>query len=232
MAACTEGYFTQVIPGERFRGRNLGTQAVSDYEWYRMRMGTGPQGAIKRELFSDKESLWGYGLIQCRSLIEEMIADGDFSWQACHEMFARKGLMLQKQHHGLVIVDAFNHELTPVKASSIHPDLTLSRAEPQAGPFEIAAADIFERVKPECRYNPELAASDEVEPASGAILRFVVSAVKPVQLRGKICVRVILHGRSTGVNPTYVTENGYGNSCCLPSAQGVYPCAVPGSTIA
>ncbi|EJE73436.1 relaxase/mobilization nuclease, partial [Escherichia coli O111:H11 str. CVM9455] len=56
--------------------------------------GTGPQGAIKRELFSDKESLWGYGLIQCRSLIEEMIADGDFSWQACHEMFARKGLML------------------------------------------------------------------------------------------------------------------------------------------
>ncbi|MCM5203885.1 relaxase NikB, partial [Escherichia coli] len=156
--------FTQVIPGERFRGRNLGTQAVSDYEWYRMRMGTGPQGAIKRELFSDKESLWGYGLIQCRSLIEEMIADGDFSWQACHEMFARKGLMLQKQHHGLVIVDAFNHELTPVKASSIHPDLTLSRAEPQAGPFEIAAADIFERVKPECRYNPELAASDEVEP--------------------------------------------------------------------
>lgn len=39
--------FTQVIPGERFRGRNLGTQAVSDYEWYRIRMGTGPQGAIK-----------------------------------------------------------------------------------------------------------------------------------------------------------------------------------------
>ncbi|EPU4471950.1 relaxase NikB, partial [Escherichia coli] len=155
--------FTQVIPGERFRGRNLGTQAVSDYEWYRIRMGTGPQGAIKRELFSDKESLWGYTTVQCESLIEDMIAGGNFSWQACHEMFARKGLMLQKQHHGLVIVDAFNHELTPVKASSIHPDLTLSRAEPQAGPFEIAGADIFERVKPECRYNPELAASDEVE---------------------------------------------------------------------
>ena len=136
-----------------------------------MRMGTGPQGAIKRELFSDKESLWGYGLIQCRSLIEEMIAGGDFSWQACHEMFARKGLMLQKQHHGLVIVDAFNHELTPVKASSIHPDLTLSRAEPQAGPFEITAADIFERVKPECRYNRNLLPVMKWSPASGAILR-------------------------------------------------------------
>ena len=40
MAACTEGYFTQVIPGgERFKGHS-GTQAVSDYEWYhRMRDG-------------------------------------------------------------------------------------------------------------------------------------------------------------------------------------------------
>ncbi len=73
-------------------------------------------------------------LIQCRSLIEEMIAGGDFSWQACHEMFARKGLMLQKQHHGLVIVDAFNHELTPVKASSIHPgfDVIPGRASGRA----------------------------------------------------------------------------------------------------
>ncbi len=53
--------------------------------------------------------------------------------------------MLQKQHHGLVVVDAFNHEQTPVKASSIHPDLTLGRAEPQAGPFVSAPADLFEQ---------------------------------------------------------------------------------------
>ncbi|EBS0228713.1 hypothetical protein DTU91_23565, partial [Salmonella enterica subsp. enterica serovar Schwarzengrund] len=86
---------------------------------------------------------------------------GEFTWQRCHELFAQQGLMLQKQHHGLVVVDAFNHEQTPVKASSIHPDLTLARAEPQAGPFVSAPADLFDRVKPESRYNPELAVSDK-----------------------------------------------------------------------
>ncbi|MCV5111550.1 relaxase NikB, partial [Escherichia coli] len=89
----------------------------------------------KRELFSDKESLWGYSISHCSPQIEEMITQGEFTWQRCHELFAQQGLMLQKQHHGLVVVDAFNHEQTPVKASSIHPDLTLGRAEPQAGPF-------------------------------------------------------------------------------------------------
>ncbi|EMC0465385.1 relaxase NikB, partial [Shigella sonnei] len=121
---------------------------------------TGPQGAIKRELFSDKESLWGYSISHCSPQIEEMITQGEFTWQRCHELFAQQGLMLQKQHHGLVVVDAFNHEQTPVKASSIHPDLTLGRAEPQAGPFVSAPADLFDRVQPENRYNPELAVSD------------------------------------------------------------------------
>ncbi|KEO99353.1 hypothetical protein EH66_00665 [Escherichia coli] len=74
-----------------------------------------------------------------------MITQGEFTWQRCHELFAQQGLMLQKQHHGLVVVDAFNHEQTPVKASSIHPDLTLGRAEPQAGPFVSAPADLFDR---------------------------------------------------------------------------------------
>ncbi|HFV0588242.1 TPA: relaxase NikB, partial [Escherichia coli] len=156
--------FTQVVPQSRFSGHRMDMHPVSDHEWHRMRTGAGPQGAIKREIFSDKESLWGYAVSHCARDIQYMISEGRFSWQNCHELFARSGLMLQKLHHGLVIVDAFNHDQTPVKASSIHPDLTLSRAEPQAGPFEIAAADIFDRVKPESRYNPDMAVSDSKEP--------------------------------------------------------------------
>ncbi|ELI6477701.1 IncI1-type relaxase NikB, partial [Shigella sonnei] len=152
--------FRQVTPTERFRGRRMESCPATDKEWHRMRTGTGPQGAIKRELFSDKESLWGYSISHCSPQIEEMITQGEFTWQRCHELFAQQGLMLQKQHHGLVVVDAFNHEQTPVKASSIHPDLTLGRAEPQAGPFVSAPADLFDRVQPESRYNPELAVSD------------------------------------------------------------------------
>lgn len=153
--------FRQVTPAERFSGRRLESCPASDREWHRMRTGPGPQGAIRRELFSDKESLWGYSISHCSPQIEEMITRGEFTWQHCHELFARQGLMLQRQHHGLIVVDAFNHEQTPVKASSIHPDLTLDRAEPQAGPFVNAPADLFGRVKPESRYNPELAVSDQ-----------------------------------------------------------------------
>ncbi|EDR0277126.1 IncI1-type relaxase NikB [Salmonella enterica subsp. arizonae] len=153
--------FRQVTPAERFSGRRLESCPASDREWHRMRTGPGPQGAIRRELFSDKESLWGYSISHCSPQIEEMITRGVFTWHHCHELFARQGLMLQRQHHGLVVVDAFNHEQTPVKASSIHPDLTLERAEPQAGPFVSAPADLFDRVKPESRYNPELAVSDQ-----------------------------------------------------------------------
>ncbi|EAB8478025.1 relaxase/mobilization nuclease domain-containing protein [Salmonella enterica] len=152
--------FRHVTPSERFTGRSLGTRPLSDGQWKKLRAGAGPQGAIKREIFSDKESLWGYAASRCRQDTEMLIRSGQFTWKRCHELFARQGLMLKKQYHGLVVVDAYNHEQTPVKASNVHPDLTLTRAEPYAGVFERAPADIFERVKPVSRYNPELAVSD------------------------------------------------------------------------
>ncbi|EHL5833773.1 relaxase/mobilization nuclease domain-containing protein [Salmonella enterica] len=157
--------FRQVQPKERFTGGELESKPVSDKEWLKMRMGTGPQGAIKREIFSDKESLWGYAVSHCRRELEILIEGGQFSWQRCHETFARQGLLLTQQHQGLVIMDAYNHEQTPVKASSIHPDLTLARAVPQAGPYEGVPKNIFEHVRPESRYNPELTVSDRSMPA-------------------------------------------------------------------
>lgn len=65
--------FRQVTPAERFSGRRLESCPASDREWHRMRTGPGPQGAIRRELFSDKESLWGYSISHCSPQIEEMI---------------------------------------------------------------------------------------------------------------------------------------------------------------
>ncbi|EBF3227147.1 relaxase NikB, partial [Salmonella enterica subsp. enterica serovar Derby] len=41
--------FRQVQPKERFTGGELESKPVSDKEWLKMRMGAGPQGAIKRE---------------------------------------------------------------------------------------------------------------------------------------------------------------------------------------
>ncbi len=79
LAACTNRYFPPVTPTERFRGRRMESCPATDKEWHRMRTGTGPQGAIKRELFSDKESLWGYSISHCSPQIEEMITQGEFT---------------------------------------------------------------------------------------------------------------------------------------------------------
>lgn len=152
--------FRQVTPTEQFIGGGLEATPVSDREWRKLRTGSGPQGALKREIFSDKESLWGYAISHCRQEIETLIGTGQFTWERCHEQFARQGLLLMREHQGLVVMDAYNHEQTPVKASHVHPDLTLARAEPHAGAFRPVPADIFKRVPPESRYNPELAVSD------------------------------------------------------------------------
>lgn len=152
--------FRLVPPSERFTGGGFEATPVSDRQWRKMRTGSGPQGAIKREIFSDKESLWGYAVSHCRQELETLISGKEFTWSGCHELFARQGLLLMREHQGLVVMDAYNHDQTPVKASHVHPDLTLARAEPHAGTFEDVPADIFERVTPESRYNPELAISD------------------------------------------------------------------------
>lgn len=152
--------FQQVPPAEQFTGGGLEATPVSDREWRKLRTGSGPQGALKREIFSDKESLWGYAVSHCRQEIETLISSKHFSWERCHEQFAKQGLLLVREQQGLVVMDAYNREQTPVKASHVHPDLTLARAEPHAGSFVPVPADIFERVKPVSRYNPELAVSD------------------------------------------------------------------------
>ncbi|MBD1406648.1 hypothetical protein IDS82_24325 [Leclercia adecarboxylata] len=152
--------FRQVPPAERFAGGGLKARPVSDREWAKLRTGSGPQGALKREIFSDKESLWSYAVSHCRQDLEALISSGNFTWERGHELLARQGLLLMREKQGLVVMDAYNHDQTPVKASHVHPDLTLVRAEPHAGAFVRVPSDIFERVAPVSRYNPELAVSD------------------------------------------------------------------------
>ena len=95
-----------------------------------------------------------------RQDLEALISSGNFTWERGHELLARQGLLLMREKQGLVVMDAYNHDQTPVKASHVHPDLTLVRAEPHAGAFVRVPSDIFERVAPVSRYNPELAVSD------------------------------------------------------------------------
>ncbi len=153
--------FTQVPPERAYKSEGLERVALSDSERQKVFFGTGPQGAVKREMFSDRESLYGYAVDHCRQKIDDMIREGRFTWQACHEMFAKEGLLLVPQYKGLVVMDAWRSIPTPVRATAIHPDLSLQIAEQHAGPFEPVPMDIFERVPPQSQYRQSLSAREK-----------------------------------------------------------------------
>lgn len=156
-----QNIFTQVPPERAYKSEGLERVALSDSERQKVFFGTGPQGAVKREMFSDRESLYGYAVDHCRQKIDDMIREGRFTWQACHEMFAKEGLLLVPQYKGLVVMDAWRSIPTPVRATAIHPDLSLQIAEQHAGPFEPVPMDIFERVPPQSQYRQSLSAREK-----------------------------------------------------------------------
>ncbi|EET9802023.1 relaxase/mobilization nuclease domain-containing protein, partial [Escherichia coli] len=72
--------FTQVPPERAYKSEGLERVALSDSERQKVFFGTGPQGAVKREMFSDRESLYGYVVDHCRQKIDDMIREGRFTW--------------------------------------------------------------------------------------------------------------------------------------------------------
>ncbi len=153
--------FTHVPPERAYKSEGLERVVLSDSERQKTFFGAGPQGALKREMFSDRESLYGYAVDHCRQKIDDMIREGSFTWLACHEMFAKEGLLLVPQYKGLVVMDAWRSIPTPVRATAIHPDLSLQIAEQHAGPFEPVPMDIFERVPPQSQYRQSLSAREK-----------------------------------------------------------------------
>ncbi|BEN76554.1 relaxase (plasmid) [Serratia marcescens] len=95
-----------------------------------------PQGAAKREIFSDKESLYHYAVRQVRSKITDAIKNKTASWNYFHLLMHANGLGLREQSGGLVIYDIARPDTMMVKASDVHPSLSKTRLEPYFGQFE------------------------------------------------------------------------------------------------
>lgn len=106
-----------------------------------------PQGAAKREIFSDKESLYHYAVRQVRDDITRAIKEKTASWEYFHLMLHEKGLGLREHNGGLVIFDTQRPDALMIKASDVHPTLTKARLEPYYGQF--AQAPVFDTFDPE-----------------------------------------------------------------------------------
>lgn len=98
-----------------------------------------PQGTVQREVYSDKESLFHYAVRRVREEVDQAIGEGTASWDNLHSIMNAKGLSFREQSGGLVVFDTFRPESAGVKASSIHPSMTMAQLEPHYGAFEQSA---------------------------------------------------------------------------------------------
>ena len=99
------------------------------------RFPSAPQGAAKKEIYSDTESLFHYSVRTVRDEVDDVFADDSADWKTVHLLLNKNGLALREQGRGLVIYDKRQPDGVAVKASSVHPSLTKGRLEPVYGAF-------------------------------------------------------------------------------------------------
>jgi hypothetical protein len=101
-----------------------------------LRYPSAPQGAAKRQIFSNQESLFHYAVETVRDEINKTFQSQQASWKYLHLLLHEKGLGLREQGDGLVIYNYLRPEDPVIKASSVHPSLTKRALHSSSGPFE------------------------------------------------------------------------------------------------
>ncbi|MBD8165365.1 TraI/MobA(P) family conjugative relaxase [Erwinia persicina] len=97
-----------------------------------------PRGAAKREIFSDRESLHGYAVKETRQKIADIAEQECLSWSQLHNILFTRGLGLREQGGGLAIYDLLNPEGVSIKASDVHPAISLSAMVSSCGDYQPA----------------------------------------------------------------------------------------------
>lgn len=122
--------------------------AYGDLHRTRRDMPSVPRGAAKREIFSDKESLHGYAVREIRQVLSDVIAQDNMSWDRLHNILYTRGLGLREQNGGLALYDLMNPEGVSVKASDIHPDISLTSMVSMHGEYQ-PAPPVYNPERPE-----------------------------------------------------------------------------------
>jgi hypothetical protein len=94
-----------------------------------------PQGAAKRQTFSNQESLFHYAVETVREKINDRFRSKESTWKDLHLTLHASGLGLREQGEGLVIYNYLRPEDPVIKASSVHPYLTKQRLQSTRGSF-------------------------------------------------------------------------------------------------
>ncbi|UJT80893.1 relaxase/mobilization nuclease domain-containing protein (plasmid) [Edwardsiella piscicida] len=98
-----------------------------------------PAPARQLEHFGDKESLFSYAVDNCREKMDALFLGGRYDWDGVHDILISAGLELRQKGEGLAIYDVADDEQAPIKASDLHPELTLSCQQELIGAFTRAS---------------------------------------------------------------------------------------------
>lgn len=98
-----------------------------------------PAAARQLEYFGDKESLYSYAVDHCREKMDALFLGGSYDWDRVHDILIAAGLELRQKGEGLAIYDVADDEQVPIKASDLHPELTLSSQQMLIGAFTRAS---------------------------------------------------------------------------------------------
>ncbi|PIJ56672.1 mobilization protein [Erwinia sp. OLMDLW33] len=107
-----------------------------------------PRAANAREIFSDKESLHGYAVREVREVLSGAISQNKMSWDRLHNTLYTRGLGLREQSGGLAIYDLLHPEGPSVKASDVHPAISLNNMVREHGEFK-PAPPVYNPDRPE-----------------------------------------------------------------------------------
>jgi hypothetical protein len=130
-----------------------------------------PRKAKQLEYYADSESLFSYAVSECRNNIGDIMEDSTrLNWHNIQTELTRAGLILKRKGEGLAVYSLMDETLVPIKASSLHPDLTLNCLEPHIGDFvqvqpplikgDMPAPENAILVQPEFAYEPRFHARD------------------------------------------------------------------------
>lgn len=128
-----------------------GSWQLNEYgELHRTRrdMPAAPRGAAKREIFSDRESLHGYAVRETRQKLTEVISQDKLTWDRLHNILYTRGLGVREQNGGLAVFDLLNPEGVSVKASDVHPDISLTSMVSKHGGYQ-PAPPVYNPDRPE-----------------------------------------------------------------------------------
>lgn len=135
-----------------------------------------PQGAAKLEAFSDCESLYTYAVRETRNLIDYELTDGELNWSELHNIMRNKGLAVREQSGGLAVYSLLHPEGVSVKASDIHPAISLPVMQKRSGPFQLPRTETG-TIPVMSHYNPQLHVRDQSQRLSRREDRAVARAL-------------------------------------------------------